>query len=78
MAQDPVCGMDVDPYTAPFSTSRNGQTHYFCSKACKEKFSLNQSNLQKKKSVFTRFLEWIARANKNRFRDEPPSCCNHK
>lgn len=34
---DPVCGMSVDPKTAPQATFQ-GKTYYFCSEADKEKF----------------------------------------
>jgi YHS domain-containing protein len=37
MQRDPVCGMDVDPKTAPKST-HDGKTYYFCSTADKETF----------------------------------------
>lgn len=35
--QCPVCGMDVDPQTAP-SASYDDQTYSFCSEECKERF----------------------------------------
>ncbi|HEX8069286.1 MAG TPA: heavy metal translocating P-type ATPase [Pyrinomonadaceae bacterium] len=35
---DPVCGMAVDPKRAAGTSERGGQTYYFCSTACKEKF----------------------------------------
>jgi len=38
MERDPVCGMIVDPRTAPASTERNGQIHYFCGSGCAGKF----------------------------------------
>ncbi|MEX2496285.1 MAG: heavy metal translocating P-type ATPase [Woeseia sp.] len=37
-ARDPVCGMNVDPASAR-SLSIAGQTHYFCSAGCREKFA---------------------------------------
>lgn len=37
-ATDPVCGMTVDPSHAPASTHRNGETFYFCSSGCRDKF----------------------------------------
>jgi YHS domain-containing protein len=37
MAKDPVCGMDVDPKTAPKSEYQ-GRTYYFCSQGCKTSF----------------------------------------
>ena len=36
--KDPVCGMDIDPDTAAASMDFEGQTYYFCSKSCHEKF----------------------------------------
>ncbi len=35
---DPVCGMQVDPATAKGKLEHAGQTYYFCSPACLEKF----------------------------------------
>ena len=35
---DPVCGMTVDPATAKFKAKLHGQTYYFCSASCREKF----------------------------------------
>src|SRR5690348_7901561 len=35
---DPVCGMTVDPSTAKYSQAHAGQTYYFCSAGCREKF----------------------------------------
>src|SRR5712691_7036147 len=36
--KDPVCGMDVDPNRAAGSHQHAGQTYYFCSQSCAEKF----------------------------------------
>lgn len=33
----PVCGMDVDPVTAP-TASHHGTTYRFCSPACQHEF----------------------------------------
>jgi YHS domain-containing protein len=38
MAQDPVCGMDVDEKTAPAKSEYKGKTYYFCSPGCKRDF----------------------------------------
>ncbi|MBI4447942.1 heavy metal translocating P-type ATPase [Candidatus Woesearchaeota archaeon] len=38
MVKDPICGMDVEPATVKFKTTKSGRTHYFCSKNCLEKF----------------------------------------
>ena len=37
-AKDPICGMDVDPAHAAGSLQHEGQTYYFCSRHCLEKF----------------------------------------
>jgi P-type Cu+ transporter len=38
--KDPICGMDVNPDRAAGSAERHGQTFYFCSRHCLEKFLL--------------------------------------
>lgn len=35
--KDPICGMTVDQATA-LHADRDGETFYFCSEHCKEKF----------------------------------------
>ena len=37
-ARDPVCGMVVDPDTVKLKIEHDGQTYYFCSSGCREKF----------------------------------------
>jgi len=39
MATDPVCGMTVDPATAPHSADHEGTTFHFCSAGCVERFA---------------------------------------
>jgi Cu+-exporting ATPase len=38
LAIDPVCGMTVDPAKAKGSVEHSGQTYYFCSPGCAQKF----------------------------------------
>jgi Cu+-exporting ATPase len=38
MAKDPVCGMTVDEDRAGARSEYQGQTFYFCSQDCKNKF----------------------------------------
>lgn len=38
MTKDPVCKMEVDEKTAAATSTYRGQTYFFCSKGCKEKF----------------------------------------
>jgi Cu+-exporting ATPase len=40
-ATDPVCGMAVDPQTAPHHAEHGGQLFHFCSSACHTKFISN-------------------------------------
>ena len=35
---DPVCGMSVEPATAAAAWEHDGQTYYFCSVGCMERF----------------------------------------
>jgi P-type Cu+ transporter len=35
---DPVCGMSVDPTTAKHTTEHDGESFYFCSAGCRQKF----------------------------------------
>ncbi len=37
--KDPVCGMMVDPHTTQHRATHGGQTFYFCSAGCREKFA---------------------------------------
>ncbi len=41
MAEDPVCGMEVDPEDAPAESEYEGETYYFCAPGCKTKFDEN-------------------------------------
>ena len=38
---DPVCGMQIEDSQAPAQSSYEGQTYYFCSEECREKFDAN-------------------------------------
>ena len=37
-ATDPICGMEVDIATAPYTAARDGQTYYFCCAGCQQRF----------------------------------------
>jgi P-type Cu+ transporter len=41
IVKDPVCGMSVDPTTAPGSNEWHGTTYYFCSQKCLAEFQQN-------------------------------------
>src|SRR3979411_3043683 len=36
--KDPVCGMNVEPFTAKHKLDHAGKTYYFCCAPCLEKF----------------------------------------
>jgi YHS domain-containing protein len=38
LVKDPVCGVFVSPVTA-LKKAVHGETHYFCSEACRDKFN---------------------------------------
>ena len=39
VTKDPVCKMEIDEKTAAATSTYQGQTYYFCSLGCKEKFA---------------------------------------
>ncbi len=43
MALDPVCGMEVAPETAAASSRADGQTFYFCSEDCRQRFESSRA-----------------------------------
>ena len=43
-ATDPVCGMDVTIEGAAHVARHDGDTHYFCSARCREKFVADPAN----------------------------------
>ena len=45
--RDPVCGMEVDEKNAAGHSQHQGQTYYFCSEDCKEKFDRNPQQFAK-------------------------------
>jgi YHS domain-containing protein len=47
---DPVCGMEIDPATAPAQATYAGKTYYFCTKEEKELFEKDPGKYVKKES----------------------------
>lgn len=45
---DPVCNMTIDSDQAPGREVWQGQTYYFCSKSCQEKFRAAPDRYAKK------------------------------
>ncbi|MGA8431171.1 MAG: HAD-IC family P-type ATPase [Candidatus Sulfotelmatobacter sp.] len=50
---DPVCGMKVNPATANHASELDGETFYFCSPSCQEKFRASPERYQGKSPAQT-------------------------
>lgn len=48
MTRDPVCGMQVDEKQAKAKAEHQGQTYYFCSDQCKQRFEKNPQQFAKR------------------------------
>jgi Cu+-exporting ATPase len=48
MTKDPVCGMQIDEKQAIGKSDYKGQTFYFCSAGCKQKFDSNPEQYARK------------------------------
>lgn len=48
--RDPICGMQVEAETAAGQSEYRGQTYYFCSEGCKERFEQDPEQYQGKSS----------------------------
>ncbi len=49
MAQDPVCGMDVDEKTT-LKSEYKGKTYYFCAPGCRREFDKDPEKYVEKKN----------------------------
>ncbi|MFC6723024.1 permease [Halobium palmae] len=61
--QDPVCGMEIDPDEANYSTEYDGETYYFCSESCKDSFDPEEANTTIREQA-TSLSGWKALADK--------------
>jgi len=61
--QDPVCGMEVDPEEADYSTEHDGRTYYFCSESCEDSFDPEEANTTIREQA-TSLSGWKALADK--------------
>ncbi|MFC6797084.1 permease [Haladaptatus sp. DYSN1] len=43
-AEDPVCGMEVNPEETDYHIQHDGTTYHFCSQSCKESFDPEEAN----------------------------------
>ncbi len=61
--QNPVCGMEVNPEEADYSTEHDGQTYYFCSQSCQDSFDPEEANTTIREQA-TSLSGWKALADK--------------
>lgn len=76
MEKDPVCGMKLKEEETEHKFHLANKTVYFCSSKCKEKYA-QISGIKtpaKKKGVFARFLEKLAKKNEQTYGGTPPKC----
>jgi len=75
MAKDLVCGMEVNPETAKYRTSYNGETYYFCALTCQKRFQENPLKyLNQKETVSvmeTPVEEVLGQPKKKKFHSGP-------
>jgi YHS domain-containing protein len=51
MAQDQVCGCEVDETAAQFKSEFEGRTYYFCTAGCKAKFDSDPSRWAREPAI---------------------------
>jgi Cu+-exporting ATPase len=81
LSTDPVCHMKVDPNVTPLKVGHGGRSYCFCAEGCRRAFLRNpgkylKAKASKPKGWWGRYLERVARANKELFGELPPRCCH--
>jgi len=79
---DPICHMKVDPSKTDIVVTHQGRSYYFCSEACRKAFAKNThkhlepklAKLKGPKRWWDRYLERVAKANKEFLGGGPPRC----
>ncbi|MDQ6705891.1 MAG: YHS domain-containing protein, partial [Acidobacteriota bacterium] len=75
---DPVCGMSVDPARAAGEFEQNGETYYFCSVGCRQKFAANPDRYRDRNSAPPVTVAGVAKytcpMHPQIVRDEPGAC----
>ncbi|PYR67412.1 MAG: cadmium-translocating P-type ATPase [Acidobacteria bacterium] len=84
MERDVVCGMQVDPRTAKWTSELDGHTYYFCGKGCKAKFDAEPARYLERRTPEPRTPEprtveppetkWTCPMHPEVIRDAPGSC----
>ncbi len=77
--KDPVCGMIVDPGRTRLVAIYQGHSYWFCAEGCRKAFEANPKKYlepkpAKPKGWWGRYLERMAKANKELFGDSRPQC----
>jgi len=81
---DPVCGMKVEPGKTRLVSNYQRHDYWFCSLHCRDAFEKNPERYLKPKTVkhklptgwWGRYLERMAKANRELFGGGPPRCCH--
>ncbi|VAX42431.1 Lead, cadmium, zinc and mercury transporting ATPase; Copper-translocating P-type ATPase [hydrothermal vent metagenome] len=75
MVVDPICKMEVDEATA-LNSKRDGETFYFCSKSCQQKFlnSQDEENITKKSTPPTKGSKYICPMCEGVESNQPGQC----
>lgn len=75
MVVDPICKMEVDEATA-LNSKRDGETFYFCSKSCQQKFlnPQDEENITKKSTPPTKGSKYICPMCEGVESDQPGQC----
>lgn len=76
---DPVCGMEVEPGRTRLVAIYQGHSYWFCAEGCRNAFETNPKKYlerkpAKSKGWWGRYLERMAKANKELFGGGPPQC----
>ncbi len=76
---DPVCGMKVDPSKTDLVATYQGYSYYFCAEGCRKAFKANTKKYLERKPAkpkgwWGRYLERLAKANKELLGESRPQC----
>ena len=78
-AVDPVCGMDVEPGKTKLVSVYKDHSYWFCAEGCRRAFEANPEKYldtkpSRKKGLFGRFLDRMAKTNEKAFGCAGPRC----
>jgi Cu+-exporting ATPase len=76
-ARDPVCGMSVNPATAAGQAQHAGQTYYFCSRHCAERFTADPARYLRPRGLVSLGLPASSRGQRASSADALYTCPMH-